>query len=384
MFKKRIFIISVCLFFYTITADCQALSLDSFNFIKRINSTAVSNQYRSNTCWSYTLLGMIETELLNERSLEISLSEMYLVYFAYIEKAERYIRMHGKVNFSEGGMLSDALDLIEKYGIVPVEAYSGLPVGTTLPDHLQLQENLKTYLDEILINKQIPLNWKDKYIEILNLYMGDVPKNFIYAGKEYTPSSFKDYLGIKASNYVLFMSFQYLPYYQFCLVEVPDNWNNKKAFNLPLSEFIAIIDNSILKGSPVAITCDISENGFMWNKGLAYAFENNEEKKITTEIIEQERVPSPKEISVNETNREESFDNFKTTDDHSLILTGIASDKNGRKYYYARNSWGTEKNPYHGYLFLSQVYLKYKSITALVKKQYISSDLLQKLRNNCE
>ncbi|MGC8803051.1 MAG: C1 family peptidase [Bacteroidales bacterium] len=357
----------------------QSLSSDQFTFQKKIEAGPVLNQYRSNTCWSYTLLGMLEAEIMDRMGKDISLSEMYLVYYAYLEKAERYLRMHGKIAFSEGGMLTDPLNLIEKYGIVPREVYSGLLPGETLPDHQQLESNLKSYLDELLLKKTLPEGWKKRFQEMLELYMGEVPGQFEYQGQVFTPKGFAQMLGIRANDYVLLMSFEYLPYYRASFVEVPDNWSLTFALNVPIDELMALIDNSIQNGFPVAITCDITEKGFMWSKGIAFAFSPETNDVAVKDALSQNQLPDFTEVKADARLRQKAFDTFETTDDHSLVLVGIAYDKSGRKYYYAKNSWGVFNTPYQGYMFVSKDYLQYKIITLLIRKQVLPSALLQKL-----
>lgn len=377
--RKAKLTLHILLLFCLPTLWAQSLSYDQFSFQKKIETGPVLNQYRSNTCWSYTLLGMLEAEIMARTGKDISLSEMYLVYYAYLEKAERYLRMHGKIAFSEGGMLTDPLNLIEKYGIVPREVYSGLLPGETLPDHMQLESNLKNYLDELLLKKKLPAGWKKRFKELLELYMGEVPTQFEYQGQVFTPKDFAQMLGIRANDYVLLMSFDYLPYYQLSFVEVPDNWSLTFALNIPIDELMSLIDRSLLNNFPVAVTCDITEKGFMWNKGLAYAFTRETDDVVIKEALAQNQLPAISEVKADAKIRQRAFDVFETTDDHSLILVGIAHDKSGRKYYYAKNSWGVVNTPYQGYMFVSEAYLQYKIITLLVRKQILPPSLLQKL-----
>ncbi len=356
---------------------------DNFSFEKKIESTAVLNQYRSNTCWSYTVLGLLETEILNQRKENILLSEMYVVYYSYLEKAERYIRMHGKISFSGGGVLTDVFYIINKYGIVPNDVYTGLIGDNTLPDHIQLEQSLKNYLDELLIKKTIPFGWQKKIKEILDLYMGSPPTRFIYKNKEYTPKEFANELGIDDSKYIIFTSYMYKPYFQPILLEVPDNWLMFKVYNIPLTDLINVINNSIVNNYPVAITCDITETGFMWSKGLAYLISQPEQKEDISSAFLQNKIFPITEPEVTEQLRQWTFDTYETTDDHSLILLGIAKDKHGKKYYFAKNSWGKINTPFQGYLFLSENYIKLKTISVLVRKENTPNILLQKLKRDC-
>ena len=369
MKTKKYFIIAF-LFIPIVLFGIQPEKLDSlpaFSLSQNIKTTSVKNQYKTNTCWSYSVLGMLESELIKEGKGSVNLSEMFIVYNTYIDKAERYFRMQGKINFSGGGSLSDPLGVIKKHGIVPIEAYSGLINGSKYPDHFKMDAVLKSYVDSIIIKKSITNHWREPFVAILDKYMGKIPSTFVYNNTTYTPLSYAQSLDIRIENYEMFSSFIYKPYYCRFVVEVPDNWSLGMAFNLPMDELIAIIDNSLKNGYSVAVAIDISEKGFQWDKGLAtFEYPDSIKSKKFDAVF-----------------RQEAFDRYETTDDHGLQITGKATDKDGNKYYLVKNSWGTEGTAYEGYIYMSEEYLKNKLITVMVNKKNLLETVKEKLDPCC-
>jgi bleomycin hydrolase len=367
----------------------QSQSIDSlkeqFTVIKKIDNTPIKNQFRSLTCWSFSVLAMIESELLKAGKGEYNLSALYIVHQAYIEKAERFVRMHGNVNFGPGGALNDPIELIRKYGIVPESSYSGLKEGCVNINHIEMDAVLKDYVTGVIKNKKISPQWKDGFIGVLDAYLGKVPEKFTYNNKEYTPLSFAKMLGINPDHYVLLSSFSHHPYYQSFIVEVPDNWSWGKAYNLPLEDLQKTIDYSINKGYSVALAADVSEKGFRWKTGIALALDEpgNDVETINDPSVwipKKDTMPQTlREIKVTPQNRQLGFDTYETTDDHGMQIIGVAKNQDNEKFYLLKNSWGTEGSPYKGYLYMSDSYLLYKSLTVLVNKNGLPSDVIKKL-----
>jgi len=242
---------------------------------------------------------------------------------------------------------------------------------------------LLSYLNDLIKKNQIPKDWKNRFIEILDEYMGAPPVKFTYEGKEYTPITFANSLKIKETNYALFSSFEYKSYYKKHIVEVPDNWLMKKAYNLPLDEMMKIIDNALNMGFPVAITCDITERGYVWKDGIALVVtKENIDDFLYNDVFGKNAKPI-NEPDITSTMRQEAFDNYQTTDDHSILIVGTAKDKYGKKYYYAKNSWGTENTAYKGYIYMSESYIRYKTLTILVNKITVPKDILNKYESEC-
>jgi bleomycin hydrolase len=351
-----------------------------FKFIKKLDSTPVKNQDKTNTCWSFSALSFLESELLQQNKGEYDFSEMYIVRNAYIKKAEKYIRMHGTINFGGGGALNDVPDAIKTKGILPETIYPGKKVDTENHIHAEMDEVLKDYLDGVLKNRNNKLSpvWMEGFCALLDAYLGTVPQSFEWSGKTMDAVTFASTLGLSMDDYVLLSSFTHHPFYSKFIVEVPDNWSWGEAYNVPIDELTGIIDYSLMNDHTVAWAADISEKGFAHSKGLAIVPEVDYAKPFNAKIQEIFFGPPLREKAISQEIRQESFDNYLTTDDHGMQITGIAKDHDGNKFYYVKNSWGTN-NPYQGYLFVSEQFVRYKTITIMVNKNAIPKEISKKL-----
>jgi bleomycin hydrolase len=340
----------------------NAFGQTDFKLIKTIPCTPVKNQYRSNTCWSFSAIALIESDLLRMGKPAMDLSEMYIVKHTYIAKAEKYVRLHGHLNFSGGGEFNDVIEIIKRFGIVPESIYSGKPNGEENHNHSELDNVLKGYIDALVKNKAERLTpyWSEGFELILNAYLGTSPNSFKFEGKEYTPLTFSKSLGINYDDYILLTSFSHHPYYAPFILELPDNWSWGKYYNLPLDEFQSVIYDAVMKDYPVASVIDISEDYFKWNRGIAQLPKDLTAKDITPE------------------KRQIAFDNHETTDDHGMLIVGIAKDSSDKTYYYMKNSWGFD-NDHKGYVYVSEDYLRYKTLAVMINKNALPVKLLNKL-----
>ena len=351
----------------------------------RLESTPVRDQYRTGTCWSFAGIGTLETDLL-QQGKDFDLSEMWVVRNVYYLKAVRYVRMHGNATFSEGGLTADVMRAIKEFGIVPEEAYPGLNYGTTQHVHAELSKALTAYVNAIISNpnRKLSTAWKEGLNKILDAYFGERPEKFIYDGVEYTPHSFLKMTGINVDDYVSITSYTHHPFYARFILEIPDNWGWNKFYNVPMDEMTAIIDNALANGYAVGWDADVSETGFRHSKGVAIlpVSEGKDVTGLSRTIGAQEKTQTssslPKEIEVTQEYRQETFDNYLTTDDHLMVITGTAVDQNGTKYYIVKNSWD-DSNLYGGYVYCSLPYVQAKTIGIIVNKNGLPSGIKQKL-----
>jgi bleomycin hydrolase len=366
---------------------------EKIKILYKIPTTPVKDQYKTNTCWSFSGISLLESELIRMGKGEFNLSEMYIVRLNYERKAIRYIRMHGKTNFAPGGETNDVTDVIDRFGIVPEEVYTGLKVNAEHHVHSEMDRVLQKYLDALLSDPQKELSpvWKEGFNCILDSYLGEVPENFVFQDKTYTPFSFAEYLGIDPSNYIMLTSFTHQPYYEPIVLEIPDNWSWAESYNVPLDVLVEVVDSALVKGYSVAWAADISENGFSFKNGMAiapktlYAPESDKENNRWLKKTDAEResiifdLNNPvEELTVTPELRQQAFDNFSTTDDHGMHIVGLAEDKNGKTYYYIKNSWG-EDNPYKGYQFVSKPYFQYKTISIMLNRSALPLHVIHDL-----
>ncbi len=359
-----------------------------------LKATPVKNQYRSGTCWSFSGISFIESEILRTGKGEYNLSEMFIVRMTYLEKAIKYVRVHGNLNFAGGGQFHDVVNMIKKYGIVPEEAYPGLLEGESKHIHGEMDEVLKDYVDGVIKNKnhRLSKSWIDGFNGILDAYLGKFPEEFTYKGKTYTPKSFANSLGLVWTDYVNLSSYTHHPFYQPFGIEIPDNWAWGNVYNLPIDELMAVINNSLENGYTVGWASDVSEKGFSWKNGIAIVPEKDfedltdlEQGKWSTlspaekdDLLYHLNKPG-KEKEITQQMRQDAFDNWQTTDDHGMHITGTATDQNGTLYYKIKNSWGTASQIYDGYFYASEAFVKYKTMALLVNKNAIPKAIRKKL-----
>ena len=337
------------------------------------------NQARTGTCWSFATVSFIESELIRMGKGEHDLSEMFFVRYVYPEKADRYVRFHGNINFWQGSLSHDVMKVAEEYGFVPDVVYRGLEYGTDIHNHGELAAVLVAFIDGVLSRRGGVLTpvWMEAYNSILDVYLGEVPEQFTYNGQTYTPKSFMTEMDFEPSEYVEITSFSHKPFYEKFVLEVPDNWAHELYYNLPLNEMMDVINYALANGYTIAWDGDVSERAFSHSNGLALVPEKTWEERSEEERRELFRSPQP-EKSVTQESRQASFDNFSTTDDHLMHITGTARDQNGTLYYLTKNSYG-ETNDYDGFLYMSEPYVKKKTIAVMVHKDAIPPAIRTKL-----
>lgn len=393
--KKILIIVTLVITSFTLfSQEEQQKPAYEFKIIKEVKTTPVKNQFRSGTCWSFSALSFIETEMIRMGKPEVDLSEAWIIRHAYSDKAKDYVRWHGHLNFAGGGGFHDVTHVIQKYGIVPEMVYAGLNYGTEKFVHGEFDAVLKGYVDQVIENKNKELTtaWHNGFEGILDAYLGEKPETFTYNGKEYTPKSFAaEFTGINPDDYVEISSFMHHPYYEEFIIEVPDNWLLGDVYNVKLEDITKIIDYSLEKGYSVAWGGDVSEKGFSWSNGVAivpdvkYEETSGTDKERLTGLTTKEKneilysFERPlKELEITPELRQKEFDNYKTTDDHGMHIVGVAKDQNGTKYYKVKNSWDVD-NPYDGYIYMSESFIKFKMIDIMVNKNAIPSDIAEKL-----
>ena len=403
---KKTILVSSMLFALAMSATIQAQDTEKkeseegfvFTTVKENPITSVKNQNRAGTCWCYSSYSFLESELLRMGKGEYDLSEMFTVYNTYLDRADAAVRTHGDVSFSQGGSFYDALYGMETFGLVPEEEMRpGVMYSDTLSNHTELSALTDAMVAAIAKGKLRKLQsdennamlWKKAVAAVHQIYLGVPPEKFTYKGKEYTPKSFAESLGLNPDDYVSLTSYTHHPFYSQFAIEIQDNWRNGLSYNLPIDEFMAVMDNAVKKGYTFAWGSDVSEQGFT-RDGIAVMPDINKESELsgsdmarwtglTTANKRQIMTTKPHpEIDVTQEMRQVAFDNWETTDDHGMVIYGIAKDQNGKEYFMVKNSWG-KSGKYNGIWYASKAFVAYKTMNILVHKDALPKEIAKKL-----
>ena len=360
-----------------------------FTVVKENPVTSIKNQYRSGTCWCFSGLSFIESEILRTKGIETDLSEMFVVSKSYHDRAVKFVRLDGHLSFHAGSSFGDVLHVIDDYGIVPQEAMPGLQYGTELPEQNEFDAVLRAYVDAVAKNpnRKLTTAWLNGFDGVVEAYQGEYPETFTVDGVAYTPESYRDYLGINFDDYVNLSSFSHQPFYEEFIIEVPDNWRWDTAYNLPLDEMMAVMYNAIENGYTIAWGTDVSEKGFT-RDGLGImpqekpkAAAGSDQERWVGKAAEQpkeEVAEIPAEVVYDQEMRQDGYDRKTTTDDHGMHIYGLAKDQNGTNYFMVKNSWG-ETGKYKGVWYASDPFVRAKTLNIVVHKDALPKDIKKKL-----
>lgn len=394
MMKKAILIAALALVAFDLSAKKKNEPKEEgfvFTTVKENPITSIKNQNRSSTCWSFSSLAFLESELLRMGKGTYDLSEMFVVHRTMVDRGANYVRYHGDAPWGPGGSFYDAMYCLKNYGMVPQKAMPGIMYGDSLPVHNELDAVAGAYVRAIgkgNFSKLTPV-WKNGLSAIYDTYLGQCPERFTYQGKEYTPQSFAESLGIDPADYVSLTSYTHHPFYTQFSIEIQDNWRNGLSYNLPLDELMAVMDNAVRTGYTFAWGSDVSEQGFT-RDGIAVMPDAARGAELTGSDMarwtgmtatdkrkELTSRPLP-EIEVTQEMRQTAFDNWETTDDHGMLIYGIAKDQNGKEYFMVKNSWGLS-GKYNGIWYASKAFVAYKTMNILVHKDAVPAEIKAKL-----
>lgn len=366
-----------------------------FTIVKENPITSVKDQNRSGTCWAYSTLSYFESEILKSTGKTYDLCESFVANKDYMDRAIQVVRYHGDMQFSEGGSAYDVYYVLKNYGICPENAmpFPGSLYGDSLNNFNEFFSLLEPYVEGIATNKasKISGQWKVGFQGILDAYLGKCPENFTYEGKNYTPKSFASSLGLNMDDYVAITSYTHHPFYSQFVVEVQDNWRNPASYNLPMDEMMQIIDNAVMNGYTVAWGGDVSEPGFT-RDGLAYMIDAKKMQSLQGSDMARWLGLSPAkrrnlidslgcnvpEVQATQEMRQERFDNWELTDDHGMLIYGIAKDQNGKEYYMVKNSWG-ETGKYKGTWYMTKTFIAANTMDYMVNKNAIPANIRKKM-----
>ena len=381
------------LFFIPLSGTAQSENGYQFTTVVQQKATPVKDQAVSGTCWCFATTSFIESELLRQGKGEYDLSEMFIVRQKYLNQMADNLLRHGKGNVTQGSITASWITAFNQVGIVPEEAYTGINYDSPVHNHSELAGYVEAISAEAVKQKKNSKQYQELANSLFDIYFGKVPETFTYKGKEYTPKSFAESLGIDTDDYIPLTSFTHKPYYKPFEVEIPDNWEHSQMYNLPLDELISVMDGALKSGYTLCWDGDVSEKGFAYLNGVAINPDvksddlyKDSDRAHWGQLNDTERLaevfrfehPYP-EVKVTPAIRQQGYEAGKTTDDHLMHITGIATDQNGTKYYITKNSWAADSNDFGGYLNMSESYVRAKTIYILVHKDALPKELKAKL-----
>ena len=366
-----------------------------FTTIKENKITSIKNQNRSGTCWDYSTLSFLESEILKKTGKTYDLCEAFVANKTYLDRAIQVVRLHGDCQFAQGGSAYDPIYCLKHYGICPEDAMPlpGTLYGDSLNNFNEFFDVMTPYVQAIAKSKtdKLSTQWKVALQGILDAYLGTCPEKFNYQGKSYTPQTFAQSLGIDADDYVSFTSYTHHPFWTSFAVEVQDNWRNPHSWNVPLDDMMRIIDNAVMNGYTIAWGGDVSEDGFT-RMGLAYSIDSKKTQSLSgsdmarwlkltkaekKNVLDSLGCKVP-EITATQKLRQERFDNWELTDDHGMLIYGIAKDQYGKEYYMVKNSWG-ETGDYKGIWYMTKNFIANNTMDFIVNRNAVPKDILKKL-----
>ena len=371
--KKLSFVFIAIIIAYQPTmaqVDVEKKAGYEFETVNSIECTPVKSQGNTGTCWSFATSSFLESEVIRKGKGYHDLSEMFVVRNVYKDKAKNYVLRQGKANFSQGSLSHDLINVAQRYGVVPESVYSGKLDGAEKHDHGEMIAVLKGMLDGVLKRKKLSPSWSKAFDCVVDVYLGDMPEEFTYAGKTYTPQSYAESLDINPKDYVNITSYTHHPYYSQFVLEIPDNYSNGNFYNVPMGEMEEIVDHAVKNGYTIAWDGDVSEKGFSAKNGLAILPEDAKREDLFEK--------PGKEMNVTQELRQITFESYSTTDDHLMHLTGTAKDQSGTKYYLIKNSWG-EISDHKGFLYMSEAYFQLKTVSVMIHKDAIPKEIAKKM-----
>ncbi|MCC7244133.1 MAG: aminopeptidase [Saprospiraceae bacterium] len=368
--------------FYSLAILCgftaQAQNNEPYDFkeFKRLPATEVKSQDQTGTCWAFSTTSLIESEVQRMGKGNLNISEMFVVRHIYRDKCANYVRRQGKAQFSEGGLAHDLLNAVKKYGVVPESEYPGRKNPAIPFNHGELAKALKTKCNEIIKAGEsgtLAADWMKEIDAILDAEFGTVPVKFTVGGTIFSPTTYREYLGIEPDDYVTITSFTHHPFNESFILEIPDNWSNGASYNLPLNDMMRCLNYAIQQGYTVDWDADVSNKGFSQQNGIAIVPEAEWKNKDAAAQSSAFKFWEP-EKQISQTFRQDQFDRQITADDHLMHITGIMNEEHGGIFYMVKNSWGNT-SPFQGYVYCSESYLRLNTISITVHKKALPQDV---------
>lgn len=348
-----------------------------FETLIDLAASKVKSQGQTGTCWSFATTSFLESEIMRITGNQLDISEMFIVRNTYEQKAWNYVMRQGNTRFSEGGLAHDVINTITDFGIVPQSEFTDIFGNDKIYNHNEIVPAVKTILDAYIkndINSEYP-NWKMSIAPLLDKEIGIKTGDFTYKNKKFNPHTFREYLKIEPENYLSLTSFSHEKFFSSFILNIPDNFANGSFYNVPIELLVTIVAEALEKGFTITIDADVSEKTFSSKYGIAVLPKSNDSKEMSyTKIVT--------EMEVTQTFRQDEFENFNTTDDHLMHISGLVKDQKGNKYFKVKNSWGNNSKRIgnDGFIYMSIPYFKLKTISILLHKDALSEKIQNQLK----
>lgn len=338
-----------------------------------VSTTEVLSQGATGTCWSYSTTSFLESEAFRNTGELHDFSEMASVRVNYPSKAMTYLLYQGKHQFGPGALSHDVMNAMERYGLLPQSVFDGNPGEGGRHDHGELDALLAGMVEKGLDQAgDLSPRFMQSIEAVLDVYLGELPTEFTYRGRSYTPQTFREEMGLNPADYVELTSFLHHPLHAPFVLEVPDNFSNGAYFNVTLDELVEATVHALEEGYSVAWDADVSNAGFDFRKGVAFALEDEDGLDGWDWDM-----PLPAEFEVTEASRQRAFESLSTTDDHLMHFVGLAEremDGSKQRFFILKNSWGVN-NPFGGRQFVSEAYFRQYTIGVLLHKDGLPAGL---------
>ncbi|MBE9468759.1 MAG: peptidase C1 [Bacteroidetes bacterium] len=327
------------------------------------------SQGNAGTCWCFSTMSFYESEVFRLTNKKVKISEIYTVYWEYVEKARGFVTERGNSVFAEGSEGNAVARMFKKYGAVPQSEYTGLLNDRKFHSHAAMYKEMNKYLKTVKKTSA----WNEEQVistikDIMKHYIGIPPTEFNIDGKTYTPATYlNDYLKINPDDYVEILSYEQEPFWKQVEYTVEDNWwHSKEYYNIPLEDYMKVLKKAVRNGYTMSIGGDVSEAGFVRSTNCA--------------LIPSFDIPS---AYINGDARQFRFSNRTTTDDHGMHLVGYMQ-KDGKDWYLIKDSSSgsrnnDEKAPEFGYYFFHEDYVKLKMMGFTIHKDAVK-DILKKFK----
>jgi bleomycin hydrolase len=342
-----------------------------FKVLTEVWRTPAKSQGKTGTCWCFSTTSFLESEAHRLGRGDFELSEMFTVYHVYLEKALRYVRLHGKNRFGQGGLCHDVVYIMKKYGIVRDSDYSGLKPGETMHKHNEMERVAAGMMEGVVksgekkelsskwIDGRLSSNWFNALCGLLDSYLGKVPKMIEYKGRRISPKQFSDeVLALPFDDYIEITSYSYLPFYKTGELLVPDNWMHcKNYYNVKLNDFVRIIDHALERGYSLVFDLHLTKEDYESLKGYGVVKADSEGVVVSQDM------------------RDTMFEDWRTSDVHLVHAVGIAEDEEGKKFYTTKDSVTSDVGPNKSLEHFSENYVRAKVLSYMINKNGLPDDI---------